>query len=136
MSHDIVDKFSTHLKNVLTRALCFVVEQDQKTIQPEHLLWALGTQKGCIAAEILKKSGVKAVDLKKLVGAGQVSRVLSDATGLTLHLSDDAKRVVEKAVLTANVYGHRYIGTEHLLSGLVQINPVVTESFLSNSKST
>ncbi|MEK7620314.1 MAG: ATP-dependent Clp protease ATP-binding subunit [Patescibacteria group bacterium] len=129
MSHDIVDKFSTHLKNVLTRALCFVVEQDQKTIQPEHLLWALGTQKGCIAAEILKKSGVKAVDLKKLVGAGQVSRVLSDATGLTLHLSDDAKRVVEKAVLTANVYGHRYIGTDHLLSGLVQINPVVTESF-------
>lgn len=131
MSHDIVDKFSTHLKNVLTRALCFVVEQDQKTIQPEHLLWALGTQKGCIAAEILKKSGVKAIDLKKLVEARQVSHVLSEATGLTLHLSDDAKRIVEKAVLTANVYGHRYIGTEHLLSGLIQINPAVTESFLT-----
>lgn len=129
MSHDIVDKFSTHLKNVLTRALCFVVEQDQKTIQPEHLLWALGTQKGCIAAEILKKSGLKAVDLKKLIGARQTIRILSDATGLTLHLSDDAKRIVEKAVLTANVYGHRYIGTEHLLSGIVQINPAVTEAF-------
>ncbi|MCR4314437.1 MAG: ATP-dependent Clp protease ATP-binding subunit, partial [Candidatus Uhrbacteria bacterium] len=129
MSHDIVDKFSTHLKNVLTRALCFVVEQDQKTIQPEHLLWALGTQKGCIAAEILKKSGVKAMDLKKLIGVRQATYTLSDATGLTLHLSDDAKRIVEKAVLTANVYGHRYIGTEHLLCGLVQINPAVTESF-------
>lgn len=129
MSHDIVDKFSTHLKNVLTRALCFVVEQDQKTIQPEHLLWALGTQKGCLAAEILKKSGVKAVDLKKLVGARQTSSVLSNATGLTLHLSDDAKRVVEKAVLTANIYGHRYVGTEHLLSGLMQINSDVTQTF-------
>ncbi|MBI4256733.1 ATP-dependent Clp protease ATP-binding subunit [Candidatus Uhrbacteria bacterium] len=131
MSHDIVDKFSTHLKNVLTRALCFVVEQDQKTIQPEHLLWALGTQKGCIAAEILKKNGVKAMDLKKLAGTGQTTRVLCDASGLTLHLSNDAKRIVEKAVLTANVYGHRYIGTEHLLSGLIQINPRVTESFFT-----
>src|SRR3989339_1250358 len=129
MSHDIVDKFSTHLKNVLTRALCFVVEQDEKTIQPEHLLWALGTQKGCIAAEILKKSGVKAVDLKKLVGAHVETRVLSDADGLTLQLSDDAKRIVEKAVLTANVYGHRYVGTEHLLSGILQVNPQITETF-------
>src|SRR3989339_246389 len=129
MSHDIVDKFSTHLKNVLTRALCFVVEQDEKTIQPEHLLWALGTQKGCIAAEILKKSGVKAVDLKKLVGAHVETRVLSDAGGLTLQLSDDAKRIVEKAVLTANVYGHRYVGTEHLLSGILQVNPQITETF-------
>ncbi|MBI4435515.1 ATP-dependent Clp protease ATP-binding subunit [Candidatus Uhrbacteria bacterium] len=131
MSHDIVDKFSTHLKNVLTRALCFVVEQDQKTIHPEHLLWALGTQKGCIAAEILKKSGVKAADLKQLVGGRTATLILSDANGLTLHLSDDAKRIVEKAVLTANIYGHRYIGTEHLLSGLLQINPAVTDTFFS-----
>ncbi len=131
MSHDIVDKFSTHLKNVLTRALCFVVEQDQQTIQPEHLLWALGTQKGCIAAEILKKSGVKQVDLKKLAGVQQPARTLSDTTGLTLHLSDEAKRIVEKAVLTANIYGHRYVGTEHLLSGILQINPAVTQSFFS-----
>jgi len=116
MSHDIVDKFSTHLKNVLTRALCFVVEQDQKTIQSEHLLWALGTQKGCIGAEILKKSGVKATDLKKLVGVKQTSQTISDANNITLHLSDEAKRILEKAVLTANVYGHRYFGTEHLLS--------------------
>ena len=132
MSNDIVDKFSTHLKNVLTRALCFVVEQDQKTIQSEHLLWALGTQKGCIGAEILKKSGVKATDLKKLVGVKQTSQTISDANNITLHLSDEAKRIVEKAVLTANVYGHRYVGTEHLLSGILQINPVSTTTFFSS----
>ncbi len=129
MPHDIVDKFSTHLKNVLTRALCLVVEQDQKTIQPEHLLWALGTQKGCMAAEILKKSGVRVTDLKQLLGTQQTVRVLSSVPGLTVHLSDDAKRILEKAVLTANAYGHRYVGTEHLLAGLVQINPAVTETF-------
>ncbi|KKW33103.1 MAG: hypothetical protein UY76_C0009G0009 [Candidatus Uhrbacteria bacterium GW2011_GWA2_52_8d] len=131
MSHDIVDKFSTHLKNVLTRALCLVVEQDQKTIQPEHLLWALGTQKGCIASEILKKSGVKTADLKKLIGTCATTSAFPQTDGLSLQLSDEAKRIVEKAVLTANVYGHRSIGTEHLLSGILQINPPVTDIFFA-----
>lgn len=134
MSHDIVDKFSTHLKNVLTRALCLVVEQDSKTIQPEHLLWALGTQKGCIGAEVLKKSGVKAVDLKKLSGGKTSTAPIADSKNLTLQLSDDAKRIVEKAVLTANIYGHRYIGTEHLLSGILQINTSSTSTFFTDNK--
>lgn len=131
---DIVDKFSTHLKNVLTRALCFVVETNQEAIQPEHLLWALGTQKGCIGAEVLKKSGVKKTDLKKLVGGTDVQEPLSQTQDLTLHLSETAKRIVEKAVLTANSYGHRYVGTEHLLSGIVQVESKEIEQFLNKTK--
>ncbi len=131
MSHDIVDKFSTHLKNVLTRALCFVVETNEKTIHPEHLLWALGTQRGCLGAEILKKAGVKQTDLRALVGAAQRIKAMPAAPiNATLHLSDDAKRIVEKAVLTANIYGHRYVGTEHLLSGILQVeNRAIAEFF-------
>ncbi|MBI5793645.1 ATP-dependent Clp protease ATP-binding subunit [Candidatus Uhrbacteria bacterium] len=129
MPYDIVDKFSSHLKNVLTRALCFVVETDQKAIHPEHLLWALGTQKGCIGAEILKKSGVKLMELKKLAGVRQVVHPLGIGSDLSLHLSQDAKRIVEKAVLTANMYGHRYVGTEHLLSGILQIESSTTQQF-------
>jgi ATP-dependent Clp protease ATP-binding subunit ClpC len=134
MSHDIVDKFSEHLKNVLTRALCFAVETNEKTIQPEHLLWAVGTQKGCIAAEIIKKSGIKITELKKLIGAKTTIGAQTNSSDLTLHLSDDAKRIVEKAVLTANVYSHRYVGTEHLLSGILQINPTVIHAFFTKHK--
>jgi len=130
MGQDIVDKFSSHLKNVLTRALCFVVELNQKTIEPEHLLWALGTQKGCIGAEVLKKVGVKQTDLKKLIGSLKPNVTsLKTESHLVLQLSEDAKRIVEKAVLTANVYGHRYVGTEHLLSGIVQASNQSINSF-------
>lgn len=130
MSQDIVDKFSAHLKNVLTRALCFVVELNEKTIEPQHLLWAVGTERGCIGAEILKKVGMKPADLRELVGATErVKITLSTAQNVTLHLSTDAKRIVEKAVLTANIYGHRYVGTEHLLSGILQVNSPVIEAF-------
>ncbi len=130
MGQDIVDKFSSHLKNVLTRALCFVVEINQKTIEPEHLLWALGTQKGSIGAEVLKKTGVKQTDLRKLIGSAKLSpKTINTDQQLALQLSDEAKRIVEKAVLTANVYGHRYVGTEHLLSGIIQANDGDIESF-------
>lgn len=131
MPEDIVDKFSSHMKNVLTRALCFVVETNDKTIKPEHLLWALGTQKGCIGAEILKKTGVKMVNLRKLVGATQTAGTCAPPTDLTLHLSEDAKRIIEKAVLTANIYNHRYVGTEHLLSGMLQINSLHVDSLFT-----
>ncbi|MEK7614899.1 MAG: Clp protease N-terminal domain-containing protein, partial [Patescibacteria group bacterium] len=135
MNNDIIDNFSTHLKNVLTRALCFAVELEEKTIEPEHLLWALGTQKGCIGAEILKKSGIKATDLRSLVGAKErIKNNLAAAQNVTLHLSPDAKRIVEKAVLTANIYGHRYVGTEHLLSGILQINSETTLQFFLKQK--
>lgn len=130
MNNDIVDKFSTHLKTVLTRALCFVVEQNLSAIEPEHLLWALGTQKGCIGSELLHKAEIKPDALKKLIGGARLkSTEVAPGSELSHQLSENAKRVLEKAVLTANIYGHRYIGTEHLLSGLLQINDARTEQF-------
>ena len=131
---EIVDKFSTHLKNVLTRALCLVVETNEKIIQPEHLLWALGTQKGCIGAEVLKKAGIKNTDFKKLVNSNPNRTPSIDTDDLNLHLSENAKRIVEKAVLTANSYGHRYVGTEHLLSGIIQIEDKGTHTFFTQVK--
>ncbi|MBI2473313.1 ATP-dependent Clp protease ATP-binding subunit [Candidatus Uhrbacteria bacterium] len=131
---EIVDKFSTHLKNVLTRALCLVVETNEKIIQPEHLLWALGTQKGCIGAEVLKKAGIKNTDFKKLINSKPNKAPTIDSENLNLHLSENAKRIVEKAVLTANSYGHRYVGTEHLLSGIIQIEDKETQAFFTYIK--
>ena len=132
---DIIEKFSSNLKNVLTRALCFAVETNEQMIQPEHILYALGTQKGCVAAELLKKAGVKQTEIKKFVGGARATGDLSKIEdGMVLHLSDAAKRVVEKAVLTANIYGHRYIGTEHLLIGLIQIEQPSLVQFFSEQK--
>jgi ATP-dependent Clp protease ATP-binding subunit ClpC len=126
--HDIIDKFSTHLKNVLTRALVFVVENGRTLVEPEHLFWALGTEKGSVGAEIVHKSKLKAEKLRQLVASVQPGFAAPAANGP--YLSDAAKRAVEKAVLTANIYEHRYVGTEHLLSGLLQISDVNIENFL------
>ncbi len=132
-SHNIVDRFSTHLKNVLTRALVFAVENEQPAILSEHLLWALGTERGGIGAELLEKLGVKTGALRALATqANAPSAMKPAAQTASPQLSEDAKRAIEKAVLTANAHEHRYVGTEHLLAGLIQARVSALESFFTN----
>ena len=131
---DITEKFTTHLKNVLTRALIFVVERGVQTVKPEHLLWALGTQKGCIGGELLSRVNVSGARLRDLVGATGQERSEVTSAAFALKLSEPAKRILEKAVLTANVYNHRYIGTEHLLSAMLQVKDPGIETFFATEQ--
>ena len=120
---DVVEKFTTHLKNVLTRALVLVAETGMDTITPEHLLWGVATESGSVGAEILRKSNVNADALRELIGVPvAISDDSASATDALPRLSEASKRVIEKAVLTATVYEHRYVGTEHLVAGILQVS--------------
>lgn len=134
--NELIEKFTGHLKTVLTRALVFVVESGGETIAPSHLLWALGTEEGSIGAEILRKAGVSQDSLRTFVGAPEETDVLPSpaAVHATPLLSEDAKRVIEKAVLAAGMHEHRYVGTEHLLYGLVELVPHDVSSFFSHER--
>ncbi len=134
--NELIEKFTGHLKAVLTRALCFVVETGGETISPSHLLWALGTEDGSIGAEIFHKAGVSKEALRSLVGAtAQAESVITPAAvHATPLLSEEAKLVIEKAVLAAGMHQHRYVGTEHLLYGLMELTPVDIDHFLSHEK--
>lgn len=132
MDH-IVDKFTTQLKNVLTRALCLAVEQSQEKISPAHLLWALGTQSGSIGTEILHRLQVKETALRTLVDR-PAEQATADLRTLSPLLSEEARRAVEKAVLTAASLEHRYVGTEHLLSGLLALDLPELNRFFAQQK--
>lgn len=129
---ELMDKFTQHLKSVLTRALCLVVEQGGETIGTSHLLWAIGTEQGCVGAEILAKSGVSTEALRVFVGAQTETAGISHmrAEHATPLLSDASKHAIEKAVLTATMHEHRFVGTEHLLAGLLQIGNEDIRRFL------
>jgi ATP-dependent Clp protease ATP-binding subunit ClpC len=143
MHTDIIDKFTTHLKNVLTRALCLVIENKEETILPLHLFWALATQKGSIGAEILGKVKITEETVGSLfnnatarlpLDAGTTEKKPKSQTlkQVSPKLSPAAKRAIEKSVLTANLYEHKYVGTEHLLSGLLQIEDPAIKQFLTD----
>ncbi|HTK60668.1 MAG TPA: ATP-dependent Clp protease ATP-binding subunit, partial [Candidatus Baltobacteraceae bacterium] len=47
-------------------------------------------------------------------------------------LSAEAKRTIEKAVLTANIHEHKYVGTEHLLSAILQVSGAELEAYFES----
>ena len=83
----------------------------------EHLLDGLVLEGGGMAAKVLTEAGVTAEkieqQIEKLVGFGAPDP--SAPQGLTPR----TKRIVELAVAAASQLGHSYVGTEHLLYGLL-----------------
>jgi len=136
---NIMNAFSTHVKQALTRAMCFVLEQDLKSIEPQHLLWAIGTQKGSIAAELLKKGEISTADLRTIAATSKAKTTKKTnraRTGRTKkqqepQLHAHTRTVLEKAILTANAHEHPYVGTEHVLSGLLQSPNRMIQTFFS-----
>jgi ATP-dependent Clp protease ATP-binding subunit ClpC len=128
---DIHEKFTTHLKNVLVRACALASELGRRTVRLPDFLYAIATEKGSIGAELLTKTHCNADELRtRLLPPSSASGgppSAGNAEGerprraVSPRLSAETRRAIEKAVLTASLFNHHYVGTEHLLSGLIQI---------------
>jgi len=134
-----LDKFTTHLKNALKEAKSLSDALGHQQVNPEHLLYGLILQKGSIAAEILTNSGLTpekirtgVIDKNKVILAGHsIEGVKKDIK--IIKLSTEAKKTIEKAALIAHQYKHKYIGTEHLLFGLMRVStPTMIELWENN----
>ena len=135
MAGDVVDKFTSHLRNVLTRALMMTIEMNGDAIAPEHLLWSTATERGCVGAELLRKAQLDTNKLRAHMGAPEVLAGTRRLPSEHLpQLSEEAKRVIEKAVLIANMYEHHHVGTEHLIAGILQVSSKELVQFLRASE--
>ncbi|MGA3058508.1 MAG: Clp protease N-terminal domain-containing protein, partial [Candidatus Limnocylindrales bacterium] len=115
---DRFDKFSDGARKVLTLAQDEAQRFDHNYIGTEHLLLALIREEEGVAAQILVSLGVELPKVRTAVEfiIGRGDRPTRGEVGLT----PGAKRVIELAIDEARRLGHRYIGTEHLLLGLVR----------------
>jgi ATP-dependent Clp protease ATP-binding subunit ClpC len=90
----------------------------QDYIGTEHLLLGMMKEEGGVAGRVLHELGLDATRMEEVIiritGMGQ-------ATSAKLDLSPGVQRALENAVEEARKMGHHYIGTEHLLLGLVQL---------------
>jgi len=100
-------------------------------IGTEHLLLGLVREGDGVAARVLRNLGVELNMVRSAVESiiGRGDRVVLGEIGLTPR----AKKVIELAVDEARRLNHHYIGTEHLLLGLIRegegIGAGVLESF-------
>ncbi|MBI2098965.1 ATP-dependent Clp protease ATP-binding subunit [Candidatus Uhrbacteria bacterium] len=113
--NDIVEKFTTHLRSVLVRSVTFAEEGFAKTVELNHLLYALSSERGSLGAEILQKTKFKPEDIFKKIND---EKRIGGETNNMPEFSAAAKKILQKAVLTASLYDHSYVGTEHLLAAV------------------
>ena len=127
---DLLARFTTHLKEALQKGLLFAIRQGRSLVEPGDVLVGLLQEKGSIGAEILHKLNISVADAETAF-AGQAVAVPPGST-ISPDLTPAVKRILEKCVLSAHLFEHKYVGTEHLLFALLDISLADIHQFLEN----
>jgi ATP-dependent Clp protease ATP-binding subunit ClpC len=111
-----MERFTQRARRVLSLAHQEAERMHQNYIGTEHLLLGLMKEEGGVAGRVLRELGLDAVRMEEVIlritGSGQ-------GTTAKLDLSPGVQRALENSMEEARKMGHHYIGTEHLLLGLV-----------------
>jgi ATP-dependent Clp protease ATP-binding subunit ClpC len=116
--NDKFEKFTERARKVLSLAQDEAQRFNHNYIGTEHLLLGLVREGDGVAAKVLANLGVELNKVRSAVEfiIGRGDRIVLGEIGLTPR----AKKVIELAVDEARRLNHHYIGTEHLLLGLVR----------------
>ena len=116
---DKFDKFTKRARRVLILAQEEAQRLNHNYIGTEHLLLGLIREENGVAIKVLQELGVRPQRVKDMVErtVGQGQRTMFSSK---LSLTPRTKRVIELAFDEARRMGYHYIGTEHLLLGLVR----------------
>jgi len=100
-------------------------------IGTEHILLGLIREGEGVAAAVLQKMGVSLenirLEIEKLVQPGPTTQIIGD-----IPFTPRAKKALELAAEEARSLGHNYIGTEHLLLGLIREGEGIASQVLLN----
>ena len=121
------EKFSTHSRRALKYAFGAALSGGQRAVRPEHILYGISQQRGSVGAEILNRLKLTGNHFKTLTGSETKPSNRITQVGLT----STSRRLLEKAMLLASISHHRYIGTEHLLYGLIEFAPRDISAFFT-----
>ena len=111
------DRFTERARLSLSKAQSVAQKLGHSYVGTEHVLLGIASEGEGLGAKVLRDNGLDEALLtellEKFIGRGAPS---IPPQGLT----PGAKRVIELAIIDANRLGHSYIGTEHLLMGILR----------------
>jgi len=113
------NRFTERARKVIVYAKEEARRFNHDYIGTEHLLLGLVREGEGVAAAVLQKLGLDLetirIEVEKLVQPGPQTQVLGD-----IPFTPRSKKALELSAEEARALGHNYIGTEHLLLGLVK----------------
>ena len=110
-------KFTSRAQKALEIANNIAQELGHSYIGTEHILYGLTEEGAGVAARVLESQGINSEDVKskieELIG-------VEEPTEETLGFTPRTKRIIENSYIEARKLGYNYIGTEHLLIGIIK----------------
>ncbi|MHC4469876.1 MAG: ATP-dependent Clp protease ATP-binding subunit [Planctomycetota bacterium] len=125
------DRFTERARKVMGLARQEAQRFGHDYIGTEHVLLGLVQEGSGVAAQVLKNLDVEMkkirLEVEKIVKGGTNTVTMGQ-----LPFTPRAKKVLELALEEAQQLGHNYIGTEHLLLGLIRENEGIAAQVLMN----
>jgi ATP-dependent Clp protease ATP-binding subunit ClpC len=125
------NRFTERARKVIVLAKEEARRFNHDYIGTEHLLLGLIREGEGVAAAVLQKVGLSLesirLEIEKLVQPGPSTQILGD-----IPFTPRSKKSLELAAEEARALGHNYIGTEHLLLGLIREEEGVASQVLLN----
>jgi ATP-dependent Clp protease ATP-binding subunit ClpC len=112
------ERFTDRSRRVLVYAQDQARDLNDAFIGTEHILLGLILEADGVAAKVLSSAGVTYDAVREKVKETKVA--VADATPGAPPFTARAKKVLELSLREALQLGHSYIGTEHILLGLVR----------------
>lgn len=107
------------------------------SVGSEHILFGIALQKGSIGGEIMNYVGLNPKNIRSALlslpqkGKKQTPIESNIKTLTALTFTNNAKAILEKAFLIAFKRKHSYVGTEHLLYGIMNVQKSNAQKLLT-----
>jgi len=115
---DKLERFTQRARRVLTLAQENAERMNHNYIGTEHLLLGLVLEESGVAGRVLRGMGVNPRRVQEMVE--RMAGTQKQGSRGSVELTPRTKRIIELAVDEARRMGHHYIGTEHLLLGVIR----------------
>lgn len=140
---DTFKKFSNYFKSTIKIGARFADELNLPAVDSEHLFFGLLSQKGSVGAELFNGFKIDMEKAKKVIASASKleknnivkTKKTNKTAKLDLEIKNpmltaDAKKIIQKSVKIAFVNKHKYVGTEHLLAAIMELdNPKIKKIF-------
>ena len=115
----MIYKFTKRAEKALEFAGDLAIEFGHNYIGTEHILYGLVKEGNGVASQVLNMQGIKpeniVEEIEALIGRGDKSQ-----NRVEIGFTPRSKRVIENAFIEARKLGSEFIGTEHLLMGIMR----------------